>query len=186
MIRSKKQAKSESSRTMIWKMSYLAFWITLSSFAKSTIEKEIKEMENAFLRRKNQFQSSSRSVGADFCYSSVVEGKCFRIFFIYILPYDLLRCHVFASCSAMRKIVNKVVRRIREIAHLKRSTENDSPDNQSSFQLNVLYFNCLYSHVLEIKKASKRQGEEEITGWRDLHAEHCLERLASYKFLARG
>lgn len=75
-------------------------------------QKEIKEMENAFLRRKNQFRARS-------CWCRVLlhgvererkKRKKFRIFFIYILPYDLLRRHVFASCSAMSKIVNKVVK----------------------------------------------------------------------------
>lgn len=84
------------------------------------------------------------------------------------------------------KIVNKVVSRIREIAHLKRGTENDSPDNQSSFQLNVLYFNCLYSHVLEIKKAFEKGQERRLRLDATFTQNIASSWLASYEFLARG
>lgn len=74
-------------------------------------KKKSKKWKMPFYGEKINFEPAR--VSAEFCYTESSERekrKKFRIFFIYILPYDLLRRHVFASCLAMSKIVNKVVK----------------------------------------------------------------------------
>lgn len=80
-VRGDKKWKSESSRTMIWGMSYLAFWITLSSFAKSTMEGGNQRNGKRFFTAKNQFQSTSLSVGAP-----AKGGKGKISHFLYLRP----------------------------------------------------------------------------------------------------
>lgn len=106
------KAKSDSSRTMIWGMSYLASRIILSCFAKSTMAKRNQRNGKCLFTAKKSISSPLVLVPSFVTRNRAREKKRkkFRIFFIYILPYDLLRRHVFASCSAMSKIVNKVVK----------------------------------------------------------------------------
>lgn len=122
-------------------------------------------------------------VGAEFCYTSEMKkGKKFHIFFIYILPYDLLRRHVFASCSTMSKIVNKVV---------KENTRNCALEAREARKTILLTINlhfswmCFTFNVCTATCWKLKRHLREIAGWCDLQVEHPPFGV-SQTFLARG